>query len=255
MTIPKISRLFRWSLAFVALLLCGPLLSVAFGRASIAGDWRHATHRPTGLAPDPSSHAEAIVQVYASRAFGWRGAFADHTWLAAKPAGAERFTRYEVIGWNGGAGRSVISVSDGRAPDAEWFGAAPRLLRDVRGNEATAIIGRLPDAVAAYPYGMTYHAWPGPNSNTFVAHLGREIPELRVTMPSTAIGKDYLPVDRMVTTTPSGTGTQFSLLGLLGVLYGADEGVELNVLGLVTGIDIRHPAVKLPGLGRVPGDG
>ena len=74
-------------------------------------------------------------------------------------------------------------------------------------------------------------------------------------MPSTAIGKDFLSVDRMVTTTPSGTGTQFSLLGVLGLLYGPDEGIELNVLGLVTGIDVRHPAVKLPGLGRVPGDG
>ena len=249
------ARLVLWPLAILALLLCGPLLSVAFGRASLAGDWRHATQRSTGLAPDPSGHPEAIVPVYASRTVGWRGAYSDHTWLAAKPAGAQRFTRYEVIGWNGGAGRSVISVSDGRAADAEWFGAVPRLLRDVRGSEATAIIAKLPGAVASYPYGTTYHAWPGPNSNTFVAHLGREIPELRMTMPSTAIGKDFLPVDRMVTATPSGTGTQFSLLGVLGVLYGTDEGIELNVLGLVTGIDIRHPAVKLPGLGRVPGNG
>ena len=245
----------RWLFTFVGLLLCGPMLSVAFGRASIVGDWRHATHRSTGLAPDPASHAEAIVQVYASRAFGWRGAFSDHTWLAAKSARADHFTRFEVIGWGGGGGRSVISVSDGRAPDAEWFGAPPRLIRDVRGSDAAAIIAELPRAVATYPYGTTYHAWPGPNSNTFVAHLGREIPQLRVTLPSTAIGKDFLPVDRMVTTTPSGTGTQFSLLGVFGVLYGQDEGVELNVLGLVTGIDIRHPAVKLPGLGRVPGDG
>jgi len=32
-----------------------------------------------------------------------------------------------------------------------------------------------------------------------------------------------------------------------------DEGLELNLFGLVTGIDFRHPALKLPGIGRVPG--
>ena len=126
--------------------------------------------------------------------------------------------------------------------------ADPRRAR----GEAEAIIAKLPQAVGTYPYGTYLHAWPGPNSNTFVAHLGREIPELRLTLPSTAIGKDYLPMDRFVSTSPSGTGTQLSLLGVLGVLYGPDEGLELNVLGLVTGIDVRHPALKLPGLGRVP---
>lgn len=244
-----------WLSCGLALLLAGPLLTLASGRASVRGDWRNASHRSAGLAPDPASHHEAIVQVYASRAFSWRGAFADHTWLAAKAEGADHYTRYEVIGWYGGGGRSVVSVSDDRAPDAEWFGATPRLIRDVRGADAAAIQAKLPQAIKAYPYGDTYSVWPGPNSNTFVAHLGREIPELRVTLPSTAIGKDYLPIGRIVSTTPSGTGLQVSLLGLLGVIAGPDEGLELNVLGLVTGIDVRHPALKLPGIGRVPGDG
>jgi hypothetical protein len=244
-----------WLGVLLILLLAGPMLTLAFGRASVTGDWRNATHRSAGLAPDPSTHDDAIVQVYASRAFSWRGAFADHTWLAAKARGADHFIRYEVIGWYGGGGRSVVSVSGQRAPDAEWFGAPPRLVKDVRGEAAESIIRKLPQAVAAYPYTNTYHAWPGPNSNTFVAHLGREIAELNVTLPSTAIGKDYLPIGHIVSTTPSGTGVQLSLYGVLGILYGSDEGLELNVLGLVTGFDLRHPALKLPGIGRVPGNG
>ena len=100
-----------WLVVLLVLLLAGPMLTLAFGRASVTGDWRNATHRSAGLAPDPSTHAEAIVQVYASRAFSWRGAFADHTWLAAKAQGADHFTRYEVIGWYGGGRRSVVSVS------------------------------------------------------------------------------------------------------------------------------------------------
>jgi len=253
-----VSRIWRMVIGvilFVALLLAGPLLTLAFGRASISGDWRTASHRATGLAPDPASHRDAVVQVYASRAFGWRGAFADHTWLAAKPEGADRYTRFEVIGWYGGGGRSVVSLSDQRAPDAEWYGATPRLIRDLRGREAEAVIVKLPQAVAAYPYANTYSAWPGPNSNTFVAHLGREIPELRLTLPSTAIGKDYLSDGRIFARTPSGHGYQLSLGGVFGVMAGWDEGLEVNVLGLVTGIDVRNPALKLPGFGRVPGDG
>jgi hypothetical protein len=96
--------------------------------------------------------------------------------------------------------------------------------------------------------------WPGPNSNTFIAHLGRKIPELELTLPSTAIGKDYLPVGQILAQTPSGTGVQLSLSGILGVTVARDEGLELNLLGLVTGFDLRHPAIKVPGIGRVPGD-
>lgn len=251
----KTLRALMWLVLLVALLLTGPLLALALGRASALGDWRSATHRSAGLAPDPASHREAIVQVYASRTFGWRGAFADHTWLAAKPEGAAQYLRYEVIGWYSGGGRSVVSIADRRAPDAEWYGTTPRLIRNLQGLDAEAVIAKLPQAIASYPYPTTYHAWPGPNSNTFVAHLGRAIPELRLTMPSTAIGKDFVPWRQLLSWTPSHTGIQLSLYGVLGVIAGRDEGVEVNLFGLVTGIDVMQPALKLPGIGRVPGNG
>jgi hypothetical protein len=94
--------------------------------------------------------------------------------------------------------------------------------------------------------------WPGPNSNSFTAHLAREIPELRLTLPSTAIGKDYLPLGRIVARTPSGTGYQVSMLGILGAAVAGEEGLELNVLGFVFGVDPAHAALKLPGIGRLP---
>jgi hypothetical protein len=247
-----IARVALWLVVILVLLMTGPMLTLAFGPVSFRGDWSTASHRATGQAPDPATHAEAIVQVYASRTFGWRGAFAVHTWLAAKPAGADHYVRYEVIGWNLRNGRTAVSVSDSRAPDAEWYGAVPYVIRDVRGSDAAAVIAKLSWAVATYAYPDSYSAWPGPNSNTFIAHLGREIPELRLTLPSLAVGKDYLPDGQLFARTPSGTGYQMSLHGLLGVAAGADEGFELNVLGLVAGIDLRHPALKLPGIGRVP---
>jgi len=241
-----------WLLGIFVLLLTGPMLTLAFGSVSFKGDWRTATHRATGLAPDPAEHPAAVVQVYASRTFGWRGAFAVHTWLAAKPEGANRYTRYEVIGWYARGGGSALSVSDRGAPDAEWYGAPPRLIRDVRGADAQTIIDKLPAAAESYPYASNYSVWPGPNSNTFIAHLGRQIPELELTLPSMAIGKDYLPAGQLFARTPSGTGYQLSLFGIVGLAAARDEGIELNLFGLVIGLDLRHPGIKLPGIGTWP---
>lgn len=245
----KFLRAMPWLL--VTVLFGGPMLALALGEASLSRDWRTASQESVGLAPDPATHREPVVQAYAARTVGWRGAFAVHTWLAVKPQDAQTYTRYEVIGWRLIRGGSAMSVSDTRAADGEWFGARPQLLRDLRGDEAASVIAKLPAAIKAYPYGGEYRAWPGPNSNTFIAFMAREIPELRLTMPSNAIGKDFVPIGGFVGWSPSHTGVQVSLYGLAGMIVGWDEGVELNVLGLVTGLDVRHPAIKLPGVGRI----
>jgi hypothetical protein len=214
-----------------------------------ARDWRTASREPAGLAPDPATTPEAVVQVYAARAVGWRGYFGVHTWIAAKPSNADAFTVYEVIGYRlRRTGTSVVVHQ--RAADGYWYGNRPELLSDIRGSGVDEVITRIEAAVEAYPYADRYRVWPGPNSNTFVAYVLREAPELRVDLPPTAIGKDYfggLPVD----TTPSGTGVQLNLLGAVGVLGGVEEGLELNVLGLTLGIDPRNLALKLPLIGRV----
>ena len=101
-----------------------------------------------------------------------------------------------------------------------------------------------------YPYAASYHVWPGPNSNTFTAFVLREVPELRVDLPPTAIGKDYLGVIPLALT-PSGTGGQVNVLGIAGIAAGWEEGLELNVLGLTFGLDPRSLSIKLPLLGRI----
>jgi hypothetical protein len=213
------------------------------------GDWRQASREAVGLAPSPAETPEAVVQVYAARAVRWRGYFGVHTWIAVKPSRAERFTVYEVTGWRLRRAGSAVDVNE-RAPDGRWFGAAPELLAERRGADVDRLIERIEAAVAAYPYAATYRAWPGPNSNTFVAHVLRAVPELRADLPATAIGKDYLG-GRWFAPTPSGTGAQLSAFGVLGVLAGVEEGLELNVLGLVFGIDPLDAALKLPLAGRI----
>ncbi len=237
----------------LGLLLAGPLATMALGPVDPRGDWSRATRESSGLAPTPAGTPEAVVQVYAARTFGWRGAFAVHTWLAAKPTGADRYTRYEVIGWRAYRGGSAVSVSATPTPDTQWYGADPWLVRDLRGPAAEAVIGRLNGAVAAYPWATTYRAWPGPNSNTFIAFLGRAIPDLGLTMPPLAVGKDY--IDGLSAQATPGGGWQVSAWGAAGLLAGVEEGLEVNILGLVLGVDPSAPALSLPGLGRLGGAG
>lgn len=77
------------------------------------------------------------------------------------------------------------------------------------------------------------------------------MPALRLDLPPTAVGKDYLPGGGFAASTPSGTGFQVSLFGLLGLAVGVEEGIELNLLGLNLGIDVKSLGLRLPGIGSV----
>ena len=220
------------------------------GRSSMA-DWRTASRESAGIAPDPEIHKEAIAQVYAARAFSWRGAFGVHTWIATKPTNASHFTVYEVIGWrvrHGGGDALAISK---RPADGRWYGNIPEVIADVRGQGVDELITKIDQVARRYPYRDSYTVWPGPNSNTFTAFVAREIPELKLDLPPTAIGKDFIPGGGVFASTPSGTGYQVSLFGVLGLLAGIEEGVEVNLLGLTFGLDFKDPALKLPVAGRV----
>jgi hypothetical protein len=181
----------------------------------------------------------------------WRGAFAIHTWIAVKPEGEPVHTRYEVIGWRYFHGLSPVKQSEDATPDRYWFGNRPEVLAEIKGETAAAAIPRIQAAVAAYPYIDLYRTWPGPNSNTFTAWIGRNVPALALDLPPTAIGKDYRPGGPLGSP-PSGRGLQLSLFGLLGVIVSPGEGLEINLLGLSFGLDIAEPALRLPGLGRIP---
>lgn len=243
----------RRLLVLLLVLLAGPVAAIAGGWARLNADWRTASRDSAGIAPDPAVVTEAMVQVYGARTIGWRGALAVHTWIAVKRTGAPTFTTYEVIGWRYFRGTSPLSVREGQ-PDRKWFGAIPSVYVDLRGPQVEAIIDRIEAAVAAYPFMDFYRTWPGPNSNTFTATIARAVPELGLDLPPTAIGKDYLGLTRIAATSPSGTGFQLSLAGVLGLMIGVEEGIEVNVLGLSFGIDPLDLAIKLPGIGRLGPD-
>ena len=238
----------------VSVMLC---LSFGLSLANIArsGDggpesrsWRTAPRHSAGIAPDPVRQADvAIVQVYSAATYGWRGLFAHHPWIIFKRSGETAFTRYDVIGWRG----SDVVQRNYALPDGLWYGAQPRLLVEHRGGGVDAMIDGIEAAIKHYPYPDTYRSYPGPNSNTFLAHIGREVPELRLDLPANAIGKDYRPLSHPAGLSSSGSGVQLSLLGLLGASIGLQEGVEINVLGLNFGLDLNSMGLRLPFIGRI----
>lgn len=232
------------------ILLAGPAAMALSGRIDLSTRWSQASREVVGIAPPAATTPEAIVQVYAARTFNWRGAFAIHTWIAVKPEGADSYTVHEVIGWRTMRGGSALATAE-RAPDRQWYGQDPKILTDIRGAEAAALIPQIEAAVESYPWPDRYEAWPGPNSNTFIAHIGREVPGLRLDLPSTAVGKDYLGPWKIFARSPSGTGYQLSFRGYLGLTVGLEDGLKLTVLGLTLGIDPLDLAVDLPGVGRV----
>ncbi len=200
-----------------------------------------------GLAPDPAQTREAVVQVYGARTLGMKGLFGVHTWVAVKPTAAPSWTVYEVIGWRLRWSDSAVVVRT-RDPDGRWFGAEPELYAEKRGVTLDELIQRIDKAARAYPFAAEYTVWPGPNSNTFVAWIARQVPELEVDLPATAIGKDYLG-GSIFGRAPSGRGFQVSLLGLLGIAASGVDGVELNLLGLNFGVS--GSGIKLPFVGRL----
>jgi hypothetical protein len=208
--------------------------------------WHDADWSSIGSLPPAASHPEARLLVMSARTGRWKGIFATHSWIVLKGKDARVWSRYDVVGWG-----SPVRTN-GWAPDGRWFGDSPVAIVDISGPEAAALIPKIEAALKAYQFAKAgdYRVWPGPNSNTFIAAMLRAVPELGVTLPPTAIGKDFRP-GPFVGWTDSGTGIEASLWGVLGLKIGWVEGIELNVLSLVAGLDVRHPAVKLPGFGRL----
>jgi GNAT superfamily N-acetyltransferase len=155
-----------------------------------SSDWRSASRESAGIAADSDTNREAILQFYSADAWGWRGWFAVHTWIAAKPSDALSYTVYEVIGWRQSRGLPVVRI-ESDLPDRYWFGERPKLLKEFRGEGVDRLIIAVDQAARSYPWAETYAAFPGPNSNTFTAWIALQVPELALQLPFSAIGSGY----------------------------------------------------------------
>jgi hypothetical protein len=210
-------------------------------------DWWSADRSSAGLLPAVKETPGAIVRVFSARTVSWRGIVATHSWIVIKDSGARAYQRFDYTAWG-----QPISM-DRFAPDARWFGSLPETVFAADGKSAERMVPAIRAAIKDYRFSKSgdYRAWPGPNSNTFVAAIMQAVPEMNATLPATAIGKDFPYDGRWCGLTPSKTGIRINLKGYVGVTIGWIEGVEINLFGAVAGIDVRRPGIKLPGLGRI----
>lgn len=241
----------RWRMVFLAFAVVFLLPLALHGVWWLGKDhpasWRAADWSSAGLLPPPSEVRRALIFVLAAPAGRWKGVFSVHSWIVVKEKDAPRYTRYDVAGW----GKPV--KIDNWAPDGRWFGSTPQLIAAVEGEVAERLIPKIKSAVVDYPYNQAgdYRVWPGPNSNTFIAHVLARVPEAGIALPPNAIGKDFRKAGIYLGSSPTRTGIQVSLYGLFGLTLAWIEGLEINMFGLVAGVDFRQVAIKLPGWGLV----
>jgi len=247
---PRPRRLSRSTLIMLAIfaLFLVPLLARAavYALGDAPRSWRDADWSSTGLLPPASQYKPARLIVFTGRAGAWKGIFAVHSWVVLKAAGADTWTRYDVVGWGNPVRRNNWPV------DGRWYGSTPVAIVDISGNAAERLIPKVEAAVERYRFAANgdYRIWPGPNSNSFTAAVLRAVPELGVSLPPNAIGRDFRD-GFYAGRTDSGTGAELNFWGVADIKVGWVEGVEVNLLGLVAGLDLRHPALKLPGYGRI----
>jgi len=170
---------------------CTIILVVFILSACSNSNWRTASREPAGIATLPSEDSRAIIEFYAADAFSWRGWFAVHPWLAIKEENGLEYSVYEVIGWQVKQGKPAIRQYQTATPDRYWYGSKPELLLSIRGEKAAKLIPKIKAAIALYPWIDQYSIFPGPNSNTFVAWIGLQVPELGLELPLSAIGSGY----------------------------------------------------------------
>lgn len=240
-------RLSRMILTLFLALVAAPIAVSAtlYAFSARAENWQIADRSSAGLLPPPAAKPDAAVRIYAARTVRWKSIFAVHSWIVFKDRNSATYTRYDYTAWG-----EPIRVN-GFAADGRWFGEVPETVFAADGAEAEKLIPKIRQAIEAYEYRNygDYRAWPGPNSNTFIAAIIDAVPEMRTTLPPTAVGKDF-PYDRNWLSSTA-TGFRATLGGYLTLTIGWIEGIELSLLGGVVGIDVRRPAIKLPGLGRI----
>ncbi|MEM7069350.1 MAG: DUF3750 domain-containing protein [Pseudomonadota bacterium] len=243
-------KLIKRLVLFVFIVFALPaLVSFATWQANAdrPSNWHTANWNTAGILPKASENPDPVVYVMAARTGRWKGAFSVHSWIVTKEANSKRYNRYDKVGWG-----SPIRVNN-YAADANWYSNPPVILKTFHGKEAQLLIPKIEAAVKSYPHSRhgNYSIWPGPNSNSFIAHVLNEVPELDLVLPANAIGRDFISGGEYILIDPDWMNIQVNLDGYLGFAIGKRSGLELQFMGLVAGLDFSKPGIKLPGFGTI----
>lgn len=233
-------------LALVLVFVLPAALSAALWKiGEHPGTWRDANWASAKLLPQPGETPEAAVYVLSARTGGLKGSVSEHSWIVLKDAGARTYERWDKVGWGSPIRRN------GYPADGRWYSNEPRIVFARFGAEAEALLPAFRAAITSYPYAAAggYRIFPGPNSNTFVAHVLRHVPGLSTVLSPVAVGRDYPSEGQLVFYDRDREDIRLSLFGYAGAVIGLGSGLEVNFLGLVAGIDPLRLAIKIPAFG------
>jgi hypothetical protein len=239
----------KWLLILIFIVFLLPTFASAglWAMKDHPSGWSEARWTSAGILPRPEESEDAAIYIFSAMTGGLKGAVASHAWIVTKEKGAAAYTRYDKVGWGMPIRRNH------RAADAYWYSNTPQLVASVTGAQAELLIPKVNAAIAAYPYAGPgdYTIWPGPNSNTFVAHVLRNVPEIGAVLPPHAVGRDYLANGEFVHLDEDWRDLHVTIRGLAGFAIGERSGVEVHFLGLVAGFDLARPGIKIPAVGRI----
>jgi len=210
-------------------------------------NWREADWTTSGVLPKADADRNAAIYIMSAGTGGLKGAVASHSWIVTKASGDATYNRYDKVGWGAAIRRNNYVA------DAYWYSNTPHIVREIKGAEAARLIPEVEAAIQAYPHAGVgdYRIYPGPNSNSFVAHVLRRVPDLGTVLPPDAVGRDFLADGRMFEIDADGRDMHVTLYGLVGVAAGQRSGFEVHFMGLVAGVDIANPGLKIPAIGRI----
>jgi len=115
----------------------------------------------------------------------WYTKWAAHCWFDLVPEEDGRWVRVEIVSPDSGLTVLPLEPAEALGP-TRW----DRTVKILRRGVDPAVTRDLLAAAADYD-GRVYRAWPGPNSNSFVAAMIRRVPGLAVRLPWNAVGKRY----------------------------------------------------------------
>jgi hypothetical protein len=115
----------------------------------------------------------------------WYTRFAAHCWFDVVPEEPGEWVRVEIVAPDSGLTLLPLSATEALSP-TRW----DRRIRILAHGTDPAVTAGLIATAADYD-DRVYRAWPGPNSNTFVAAMIDRVPGLTARLPWNAVGKRY----------------------------------------------------------------
>ncbi len=174
----------------------------------------------------------------------WYSRFASHTWIEVHQKGETEWQRIEA-----NTSPRIENIHPSIANHNVRWGRDVEIIAVFLLEDAATMIPPILSSAKHHAEGFEYRAYPGPNSNTYVARILDDIPGMDVELPHNAVGKDY------TTTFHAGiTNTRDGLhldIPFLGASLGYQQGAELHLIGLTAGFSLWPPALKIPFLPRI----